>query len=169
MAFDVVKLFVDVFAPRSGDVVTLLVDLPSEKNPDTPEWSARRDMANRWHRDIAGASEKYGMRVNPLVLFESTGAHNQDIPDVGEKQVLMMPQSSVVYRSEVTAVYVVAEDGTVNFRHVRLGSKSDGSQVVLSGLDAGEKVALDPIKAGIVLKQQRQQSKGQQSKEKAHD
>jgi RND family efflux transporter MFP subunit len=80
----------------------------------------------------------------------------------GEKQVLMVPLESIVYRSEVTAVYVVADDGTINFRHVRLGSASNGSQSILSGLTAGEKVALDPIKAGIaVMQQRRQQSAGQ--------
>lgn len=73
----------------------------------------------------------------------------------GEKQVLMVPQESIVYRSEVTAVYVVAADAVINFRHVRLGGTSDGSQVILSGLAEGEKVALDPIRAGIVVMQQR--------------
>lgn len=75
----------------------------------------------------------------------------------GEKQVLMVPLESIVYRSEVTAVYVVAADAVINFRHVRLGGASDGSQVILSGLAEGEKVALDPIRAGIVVMQQRRQ------------
>ncbi|MCG6939034.1 MAG: efflux RND transporter periplasmic adaptor subunit [Gammaproteobacteria bacterium] len=78
----------------------------------------------------------------------------------GEKQVLTVPKPSIVFRSEVTAVYVVADDGTINFRHVRLGDTSDGSQAVLSGLVEGEKVALQPIEAGILLMQQRQQSTG---------
>ena len=73
----------------------------------------------------------------------------------GEKDVLMVPEQSAVYRSEVTAIYVIADDGTVNFRHVRLGSSSNTSIAVLSGLSEGEKVALDPIQAGIVAMQQR--------------
>lgn len=81
----------------------------------------------------------------------------------GEKQVLMAPKQSIVFRSEVTAVYVVADDGKINFRHVRLGSISNDSQVVLSGLAEGEIVALDPIRAGIILMQQRQQSTGHSS------
>jgi len=81
----------------------------------------------------------------------------------GEKQVLMVPLQSIVHRSEVTAVYVVTADGTINFRHVRMGSVNKNRQVVLSGLDEGERVALDPIKAGIVLMQQRQQAAGQYS------
>lgn len=76
----------------------------------------------------------------------------------GEKQVLMVPVQSVVHRSEVTAVYVLADNGRISFRHVRLGSKRDGSQVILSGLTEGEKVVLDPIRAGVVLMQQRQQA-----------
>ncbi len=83
----------------------------------------------------------------------------------GEKEVLMVPAKSIVHRSEVTAVYVVHDDGVINFRHVRLGSKQgsseDASQVILSGLSAGEKVAIDPIQAGInLITQRRQQSAG---------
>ena len=76
----------------------------------------------------------------------------------GEKDVLMVPEQSAVYRSEVTAIYVIADDGTVNFRHVRLGSSSNALLAVLSGLSEGEKVALDPIKAGIVAMQQRRKN-----------
>jgi len=75
----------------------------------------------------------------------------------GEKQVLLVPQKSVVQRSELTAVYVITDDGKICFRHVRLGSVHHDSQVVLSGLTEGETVALDPIKAGIVLMQRRRQ------------
>jgi RND family efflux transporter MFP subunit len=80
----------------------------------------------------------------------------------GEKEVLMVPIKSVVHRSEVTAVYVLNEDGVINFRHVRLGSAQGDSQVVLSGLVAGENVAIDPIQAGIkLIAQRRQQTAGQ--------
>ncbi len=74
----------------------------------------------------------------------------------GEKQVLMVEQQAIVQRSELTATYVVAEDGSIHFRHVRMGNINGLLQVVLSGLDEGEKVALDPIKAGILLMQHRQ-------------
>ena len=78
----------------------------------------------------------------------------------GEKELLVIPPQSIVHRSEVSAVYVIAENGQINFRHVRMGNSSGLSQVVLSGLEAGEQVALDPIKAGIALMRQRQQSAG---------
>lgn len=68
---------------------------------------------------------------------------------------LLIPAASVVRRSEVTAVYVVDANGAVQLRQLRLGELSgiDGSEVeVLAGLVAGERVALDPVKAGILLK-----------------
>ncbi len=87
----------------------------------------------------------------------------------GEKQVLMVPVQSAVYRSEVTAIYVIAEDGTVNFRHVRLGSKGKTFLAVLSGLVEGEQVALDPIQAGIVAMQQRSKQAAGSSSEGSAD
>jgi len=74
----------------------------------------------------------------------------------GIKEDLVVPVQAVVYRSEVTGVYVVEKDGRVRFRHVRAGHRSAGNHVlVLAGLMPGERVALDPIAASVELKRQR--------------
>ena len=73
---------------------------------------------------------------------------------VGEKQELTVPKTSVVQRSEVTAVYVVDPENHLHFRQIRLGRALDDAWVVLSGLSVGERVALDPIAAGVVIKSQ---------------
>lgn len=72
----------------------------------------------------------------------------------GKKEELTVPEAAVVYRSEVTGVYVVAADGGVHFRQIRVGRAHGEELVVLSGLTVGETVALDPIAAGIMLKAQ---------------
>jgi RND family efflux transporter MFP subunit len=72
----------------------------------------------------------------------------------GKKQELTVPKAAVVYRSEVTGVYVVDPDGGVHFRQIRVGRDHGDALVVLSGLTAGETVALDPIAAGVALKAQ---------------
>lgn len=73
----------------------------------------------------------------------------------GNVEQLLIPTQALVQRSEVTAVYVVGPDGRVQFRQVRAGrSLANGQTPILSGLVAGESVALDPIQAGGVLKQQ---------------
>jgi len=69
---------------------------------------------------------------------------------VGKANKLVIPDSAALRRSEVVAVYVVDEKGGVKLRQVRLGeTTANGSVEVLAGLNPGEKVALDPIKAGI--------------------
>ena len=74
----------------------------------------------------------------------------------GQKQELVVPVESVVYRSELTGVYVVSGRDRIGFRQVRVGHETgDGQITVLSGLDAGERVARDPVTAGILLKKQR--------------
>ncbi|SCZ54720.1 efflux RND transporter periplasmic adaptor subunit [Thiohalomonas denitrificans] len=70
---------------------------------------------------------------------------------VGEWERLLVPSQAVVHRSEVTAVYVV-RDGSISFRQIRVGRDHDGMTEVLAGLSDGEKVALDPIRAGVYLK-----------------
>ena len=65
-------------------------------------------------------------------------------------RALTIPQSAVLRRSEVTAVYVLDANGRAQLRQVRTGaSVGEGFVEVLSGLNAGERVALDPVRAGI--------------------
>jgi RND family efflux transporter MFP subunit len=72
---------------------------------------------------------------------------------VGETRRLLIPVNAIVRRSELSGVYVTDGD-RVALRQVRLGRTFDGSIEVLSGLDAGESVALDPVEAAIWLKEQ---------------
>jgi len=76
----------------------------------------------------------------------------------GTHESLVIPLQSVVYRSEVVGVYVINGEGNVRLRHIRPGQKvNDDKIVVLSGLEAGELVALDPVAAVVLLKQQRKE------------
>jgi RND family efflux transporter MFP subunit len=77
----------------------------------------------------------------------------------GDKKELTIPKSAVVYRSEVTGVYVVGDD-RIHFRQVRLGRDLGDVLVVLAGLSEGERVALDPIAAGVALKAQAAEARG---------
>lgn len=68
----------------------------------------------------------------------------------GKAARLMVPRAAVLRRSEVTAVYVVDDKGAPRLRQVRIGTVSDERSVeVLAGLKAGEKVAMEPVKAGM--------------------
>ena len=63
---------------------------------------------------------------------------------------LSVPARALVRRAELTAVYVIAEDGGPLLRQVRLGPVTGEQIEVLAGLGAGERVALDPQAAARV-------------------
>lgn len=68
----------------------------------------------------------------------------------GKAARLMVPREAVVHRSEVTAAYVVGATGAPQLRQLRLGTAADERGIeVLAGLLPGERVALDPVKAGM--------------------
>jgi RND family efflux transporter MFP subunit len=62
----------------------------------------------------------------------------------GEKRALMLPHNAILSRGQLQGIYVVAEGNLLHWRVVTLG-KLMGDQVeVLSGLNEGEVVVLDP-------------------------
>jgi RND family efflux transporter MFP subunit len=65
----------------------------------------------------------------------------------GESEGLLVPATAVVARSEVTAVYVLDASGRTSMRQVRLGDRHGDRVEILSGVVAGERLALDPLAA----------------------
>ena len=60
---------------------------------------------------------------------------------------LYVPTKAVFRRAELTAVYVLNAQGKPLLRQVKAGAISATEQEILSGVTAGEQVALDPIAA----------------------
>jgi RND family efflux transporter MFP subunit len=68
----------------------------------------------------------------------------------GTAKKLVLPSATIVRRSEVSGVYVIDAKGNAHFRQVRLGEPAgEGYREVLAGVVPGEKVALEPVKAGM--------------------
>lgn len=62
----------------------------------------------------------------------------------GTGQRLYVPVTAVVRRAEMTGLYVLGQNGQPLLRQVRLGRTQNDLVEVLSGVAAGERVALDP-------------------------
>lgn len=89
-----------------------------------------------------------------LALPEATGLlpgqYARALFVTGHTRVLSIPVSAVLRRSEVTAVYVLDGAGAARLRQVRLGEIAGAGLVeVLAGLLPGERIALEPVRAGI--------------------
>lgn len=67
-----------------------------------------------------------------------------------QAQRVVVPASAVLRRGELTAVYVASPQGSFVLKAVRLGADHGAAGVeVLAGLAAGDRVALDPVRAGL--------------------
>jgi hypothetical protein len=86
MAIQLEKFFIEVFAPQNGDVLTIMYDQPHGEIRDNTAWQERRDMAEEWFRKTNAFAQDYGVRVNPVVVYESTGGHARDLPEYAQSE-----------------------------------------------------------------------------------
>lgn len=72
-----------------------------------------------------------------------------------ERDALVVPRAAVARRGEVSAVYLVDDEGRLHYRQVRTGREQEDRIEVLAGLDPGDRIAIDPIAATAEWKSQR--------------
>jgi len=74
--------------------------------------------------------------------------------EIEKAAVLAIPERAVARRGELAGVYVFVDDGRILFQQVRTGRPvGKGMVEVLSGLEEGDVIALDPLQAAIHLKE----------------
>lgn len=76
------------------------------------------------------------------------------VPD-GTKEAVTVPSQAVRNRGQLQFVYVIGKDGLIEFRAVRTGGQYNGMDEIVSGVSAGEVIAVsgfDRISEGMVLK-----------------
>jgi len=75
-----IRMLEDVFAPRKGERVLFLVDMPHDDIVDNDEWRARREMADEWLADFRTMAGETGFEVD-RIEYPATGKNNADIPE----------------------------------------------------------------------------------------
>lgn len=94
---------------------------------------------------VAGAAAALAPQLSPGMFARAW------LPMAADGPVhLDVPARAVVRRAELTAVYVVVTAGRPVLRQVRLGPARNDRVEILSGLSAGERVALDPQAAARI-------------------
>lgn len=61
----------------------------------------------------------------------------------GERQALLVPIAALVERGQLSAVYVVDDEGVAHLRLVTAGTRQADRVEILSGLEAGERVVVE--------------------------
>jgi len=116
-----------------------------------------------WRLDLPGAAAAGLQPGQPVqVQFSGSSAHEppgrsqgeyrsasaRRLPDDPAAAGMVIPASAVLTRGELTAVYAVQGDRFV-LKAVRLGAPQGDAVPVLAGLKAGERIAADPVRAGL--------------------
>lgn len=97
-----------------------------------------------WRLPLPAAAA--GLRPGQQVRVRADGAVGvKGAPTVSR---LVVPLQAILRRGELTAVYVASTNGFI-LRAVRVGSAGADTIDVLAGLRAGERIALDPVRAGM--------------------
>lgn len=79
----------------------------------------------------------------------TAGSYAKILIPVGEKEAVLVPESSVVKKGQLTGVYTVDEDNIISYRLVKLGKTYDKKVEILSGLSDGEKIIITGTEKAI--------------------
>lgn len=63
---------------------------------------------------------------------------------IGWRQVIVIPSSSLVRRGQLEGIFVLSQEGRVQWRLVKSGASIDRKTEILSGLKIGEKIVENP-------------------------
>ena len=80
---------------------------------------------------------KIELPTNPLIR---SGVFGRARFSRGQRESLVVPQTALLQRGQLDAVYVVSKDGLATLRYVTLGKPLSGNVEVLSGLENGDRV-----------------------------
>lgn len=95
-----------------------------------------------WRLELPAA---IATRLVPGVAVRARFAGAQAAPG---PERLTVPAAAILRRGELTAVYTV-QGSQFLLKPVRLGARTGDAIEVLAGLKAGERIALDPVRAGL--------------------
>jgi leucyl aminopeptidase (aminopeptidase T) len=109
-----IKMFKDVFAPKPGEKVLFLVDIPHNIIKDNNAWKDRRKMAQEWYTIFKKMGIKTGFSVD-WREYKATGVHNSPIPpetlDTIRKSNLVIAMTE--YSASSSLVPISRTQGTI--------------------------------------------------------
>ena len=74
-----IKMFKDVFDPKSGEKILFLYDIPHNDINDNQKWIDRRAMIKDWYETFKNMGETEGFSVD-IKEFKATGMNNTPLP-----------------------------------------------------------------------------------------
>ncbi|KJU87496.1 RND family efflux transporter MFP subunit [Candidatus Magnetobacterium bavaricum] len=95
------------------------------------------------------ANRTFGMKISVAAKDVKSGFYARVEVPGGTKKVILVPQTAVVERGQLTGAYTVDKEGVVSFRMVKAGNPYKESVEVLSGLNEGDEVIVSGVNNAI--------------------
>lgn len=102
-----IKMFKDIFSPKSGEKVLFIVDIPHDNINDSKAWIKRRELAKEWYKTF----KKMGIKTKFIVdmlEYPATGTHNSPIPmdiiDIVKKSDLVIAMTEYSATSSLAPI-----------------------------------------------------------------
>jgi len=109
-----IKMFKDVFAPKSREKVLFLIDTPHDEIKDTDIWKDRREMSKDWYNTFKEMGAETGFTVD-MLEYKATGLHNSSIPqeiiNTAHKSNLVIAMTE--YSASSTLLLISKAKGTI--------------------------------------------------------
>ena len=109
-----IKMFKEIFAPRHGEKVLFLVDVPQDNQEDTNIWKERREMVENWYQTFKELAKEDGFTVE-MLEYGATGKHNAPLPknvvDAVKKSNLVIGMTE--YSITSTLLPICRAEGTI--------------------------------------------------------
>ncbi|MFN0156694.1 MAG: hypothetical protein ACKVRP_01325 [Bacteroidota bacterium] len=83
LSFDqILNLFQSVFnLGKNEHWLTIMVDLPDARVPDSPRWRDRRTISGEWFETLVGRLDETPFSSIVLCLYQNVGSNNNDLPE----------------------------------------------------------------------------------------
>lgn len=94
-------------------------------------------------------SHTFYVKVEMLDSSLRSGLYAKVRFPLARRQALVVPSESLVYKGQLSGVYVVSEQGVLNYRLVKTGKKSGAGMEILSGLSAGERIVVQGTASAV--------------------
>lgn len=145
-ALRVVAAVPERYVQALKDGTPIKLEIPSA--PAASHWLTAQSMTVLPTLDAASHTVQVRLNLAANVALAPGTFARAYLPTAGPAvATLTIPLAAVVKRTELDAVYVAGADGRFRLQQVRLGKVSGDRVAVLAGLQAGDRVALDPLAA----------------------
>jgi RND family efflux transporter MFP subunit len=148
-----------VHVPASMQALALSAQKVEIQLPGTDRWVAPASTSSVPAADPVSQTVEWRLNLSDADGAGQVPGRQTRVRFVGgnaqaDRQRLVVPATAVLRRGELTGVYVVTAKGEGQaegfaLRAVRTGATHGEGVEVLAGLKAGDRVALDPVRAGL--------------------